>query len=786
MRSLLDHQADGIEYTLHSHGIDGSVAGGNISPRLIQFHIKLGAGVRYNRVVALADELALALGVTHCRITREGHYVKIEVPRPDPVAVRLFPLMRNLPGDLPPNSPILGLDENGVPLLLRLDSPDIGHILISGTSGSGKTILTRTMIASLALQNDPDHLKMLLIDPRGKAYREFSGLPNSVCDIVTDPADGVHRLRWALRHMEKRDENGINHPLLVIFIDELVDLMMLGGKELEYIIMRLTQRGRDCGIHLVVSTQKPSASAVGAIARSNFSTRLVGRMVSLEDARLGSGQPGSGADKLMGRGDFLLFSQGETSRVQVAHIGQEEMLQTVDYLQERIPAQAEPRRRAVAESRQQYEPRRLQPARPQADYGYQEEQRFTARQEFQRQNQHESEEDYYQPETSQNYASEESYQPRRAARSFQAAPSNTYTDLPPEKKGIAERLAEYRNSLEQRHYAEPPEPEYEDEVAEELPQITPRPIRPIEREQPAARPPERLLREREQVSERVQREEPIVRPAERVERIAREPEREQFVPKPIERKLEQRSAPVTAKPALPPLIDFDEEDIPLPPPPPAKPVARKMEAVAPARPVEREREQRPAPVVAKPAPAPEMPKPAQRPPLRNQVQEENLEAAAKKRPTVPPLPATNPAQRPPTAAPASGNGLPRPGLGINPLRPTGSLLNSSKPLSNRSAVPPVPPKPRPVQPVPRPEISSRQNEAQRDLWDDEPDFVPDPEPEYSGDFDYDEAYDKPAESRSTLNERLSSLPGNLKLMNGRSLLDGMQARKTSDNYKVSS
>jgi S-DNA-T family DNA segregation ATPase FtsK/SpoIIIE len=337
MRSLLDHQADGIEYTLHSHGIEASVVGGNVSPRLIQFHIKLGSGVKFNRVSALSDEMALALGITHCRITRDGYYVKVEVPRPDPQAVRLFPLMQNLPGTIPPASPILGLDETGVPLLLRINSPDVAHILISGTTGSGKTILARSMIASLALQNPPDQLRLLLIDPKGRGYRDFNGLPHLICPVVTDVLDGLHRLKWAVRHMEKRDEKGISSPWLVIFIDELADLIMVGGKEMEVQVARLTQRGREAGIHIVACIQKPSAQVIGGVAKSNFPTRLVGRVVSPEDARVASGVAGSGAERLMGRGDFLLFAQGESIRVQGAHISQDEMYQTVEHLNQQYP-----------------------------------------------------------------------------------------------------------------------------------------------------------------------------------------------------------------------------------------------------------------------------------------------------------------------------------------------------------------------------------------------------------------------------------------------------------------
>ncbi|HEX2910426.1 MAG TPA: DNA translocase FtsK [Chloroflexia bacterium] len=432
MRSLLDHQADGIEYTLHSHGIEASVVGGNISPRLIQFHIKLGAGVKYNRVAALSDELALALGVVNCRITRDGYYVKVEVPRPDPVAVHLFPVMRNLPGELPPNSPILGLDENGVPLLLRLDSPDIAHIMISGTTGSGKTVLARSMIASLALQNPPEDVRMLLIDPKGRGYRDFNGLPNLICPVVTDPQDGLHRLRWAVRHMEKRDESGVSTPLLVIFIDELADLIMVGGKEMEYLVTRLTQRGREAGIHVVACTQKPSASVIGGIAKSNFPTRVVGKVVSPEDARLASGMAGSGAEKLMGRGDFLLFTGGETTRVQSAHISRDEMVQTVVHLGgDPYVEESNPQTTRAARPAARQETRRVAEKRPAYQY-------------------EESYEDEFEEETP-------AYLSRRE---FRSAASNDYAV---EKAGVAERLENYRSQIEQRRRtvapkANPPAP----------------------------------------------------------------------------------------------------------------------------------------------------------------------------------------------------------------------------------------------------------------------------------------------------------------------------------------
>ena len=440
MRSLLDHQADGIEYTLHSHGIEASVVGGNISPRLIQFHIKLGTGVKFNRVVALADEIALALGVGHCRISRDGYFVKAEVPRPDPQAVKLFPLMRNLPGTIPFNSPILGLDESGVPLLVRLNSPDVAHILVSGTTGSGKTILARSMIASLALQNPPEQLRLLLIDPKGRGYRDFNGLPHLLCPVVTDPLDGLHRLKWAVRHMEKRDEKGISSPLLVIFIDELADLIMVGGKEMELQVARLTQRGREAGIHIVACTQKPSANVIGGIAKSNFPTRLVGRVVSPEDARVASGVAGSGAERLLGRGDFLLFTNGEVNRVQGAFISQEEMLQTVEHLIQQYPEEVRQAAGQISQTmtfRHQETTPRLKPSRRDTQPDYEDEYA------------EELEDDPIGP-----------IPPRAVAPATRAsAASRRVRAVAPEtdQQGVAERLEAYYRTIQQRRQQAAPE-----------------------------------------------------------------------------------------------------------------------------------------------------------------------------------------------------------------------------------------------------------------------------------------------------------------------------------------
>lgn len=433
MRSLLDHQADGIEYTLHSHGIAANVVGGNISPRLIQFHIKPEAGIKFSRIAALSEDIALALGVNHCRITRDGYLIKVEVPRPDPVAVRLFPLMRNLTGNLPENAPILGLDENGVPLLLRLGSPDIAHVLVCGATGSGKSILARSMIASLALQNPPERLRLLLIDPKGRGYAKYNGLPNLICPVVTDALDGIHRLRWSVRHIEKREEQGVSVPALAIFIDEMADLMAIGGAELQDCVSQIVERGREVGIHLIACTQKPVPLA--PVMRGNWPTRVVGRVATPQEARLGSGMEGSGAEKLMGQGDFLLFAKGEAARLQAAHISNEEVEQTVIHLGG-IPGNLSDTRSART-TYSQAEPANDQPRNKRRYQG-----------------------EYEQPEEAEEY-----YEPSKSRkavpnRNFRQSAATSYQEAEPDAMGVSERLARYHESIRERRTGRSEEEDY--------------------------------------------------------------------------------------------------------------------------------------------------------------------------------------------------------------------------------------------------------------------------------------------------------------------------------------
>jgi len=324
MRHLLDYQADRIEAVLASHRVSARILGGIITPRFVRFQLSPSLGTKVSRIAQLSEEMALSLGSPSCRVFRRGAFINVEIPRQNPRTVRLVPLCQQL-AVMPPCTAVLGLDEEGVPLLLRLSSPDVAHVLICGTTGSGKTELTRTMIASLAMHNRLGELQLILIDPKGRSYEPFAPLLHLLFPPITDAEEALDRLTWLVEEMEVRDAQGIDRPHLVVFIDELADLMLASGREIERILTRLIQRGRGAGIHVVACTQKPTAAVIGSLVKSNFPVRLVGSVASPEDAKVAAGLAGTGAERLLGRGDFLLVIKGQITRLQAAYISAREI-----------------------------------------------------------------------------------------------------------------------------------------------------------------------------------------------------------------------------------------------------------------------------------------------------------------------------------------------------------------------------------------------------------------------------------------------------------------------------
>lgn len=323
-KRTLEMQADRIEAVLARHRVQAHVEGGTVTPRFIRFRLVADGSTRVNKITALADEIAMELEKREARVYRDGGAIQVEVPRSQPESVRLLPLCDRL-NTAPPITAVLGLEQDGTPLLLRLPAPDVAHVLVAGTTGSGKTALARTLLTSLAMYNRQSQVQLVLIDPKGRGFGPLASLPHTLGRVASTPEEALDRLAWLVEEMEHRDQEGINRPALVVGIDELADLLMTGGSRAEALLTRLSQRGREAGIHLVGCTQKPSAQVMGGTMKANFPVRLVGAVASREEARYATGINDSGAEKLDGKGDFLLITKGESVRFQAAWLGPEDL-----------------------------------------------------------------------------------------------------------------------------------------------------------------------------------------------------------------------------------------------------------------------------------------------------------------------------------------------------------------------------------------------------------------------------------------------------------------------------
>lgn len=325
IRPYLEYQADRVEAVLAAHRTPGRITGGTVGPRLIRFFLNPAPHIRFASVKRLSDDLSLAMRVPNLRIQRGQEGIVLEFSNPNPRPVELLPLLAEV-GTLPAATALLGLTDAGVPLLARLAAPEVAHILISGTTGSGKSVLLRAIAGSLALAHGPDALKLLCIDPKQRAFGTLARTPHLARPLIATPAEALEALKSLLRTMEARDRRREQTPRIVVLVDELADLVMTGGGPMEETLTRLVQRGREAGIHIVAATQRPSSAILSGLMRANFPLRLVGRVVSTHDAHMACGRGGTNAHLLDGRGDFLAVNGGsDPIRFQVAYIDELEL-----------------------------------------------------------------------------------------------------------------------------------------------------------------------------------------------------------------------------------------------------------------------------------------------------------------------------------------------------------------------------------------------------------------------------------------------------------------------------
>lgn len=340
-----------IKRTLEDFNIAVTMGGVNIGPTVTQYTLKPATGVKLNQITARTNDLALALAAHPIRIEAPipGRAAAgIEVPNKVPALVRLRQLMQTseydkLKGKL---SFMLGLDVAGIPIGVNLEK--MPHLLIAGSTGSGKSVCINNVIMTLLYRNSPSDLKLILIDPKRVELVPYNSLPHLLTPVITDVDKTVSALKWTIAEMERRykvlQETGKRNidaynssakekmPYIVLVIDELADLMVAAGREIESSIVRLAQMARATGIHLIVATQRPSVDVITGLIKANITARIAFAVASQVDSR--TILDSAGAEKLLGNGDMLYIASdtGKPKRVQGIFIEDGEIQKVTDFI----------------------------------------------------------------------------------------------------------------------------------------------------------------------------------------------------------------------------------------------------------------------------------------------------------------------------------------------------------------------------------------------------------------------------------------------------------------------
>lgn len=363
-RSTSPKQEDRSELlaeTLASFGVETTITGYTFGPTLTRYEVIPGQGVKVKQIENLADDIALALAARSVRIEAPipgKRAVGIEIPNEVPGTVYLKEVLDS-PSFLKSNSPLsigIGKDIGGASVVTDLKK--LIHLLVAGSTGSGKSVCINTMLASLLIKADPQQLRLLLIDPKRVELALYEDIPHLLTPVVTDPREAAKALRWAVMEMEERylafeevrvrDLAGYNEkaqnegreilPHIVIVIDELADLMMVASAEVEEAICRLAQKARAAGMHLIVATQRPSTDVVTGLIKANIPSRIAFAVSSGTDSSIILDT--RGAEKLLGKGDMLFYPIGlaKPIRLQGAFVSDKE----VERIVECWKAQADP------------------------------------------------------------------------------------------------------------------------------------------------------------------------------------------------------------------------------------------------------------------------------------------------------------------------------------------------------------------------------------------------------------------------------------------------------------
>ena len=341
LQHRIEMQSMQIENVFNRHQVEAQVAGGMVKPRSISFDLQTQLATGLERLKILTDDLMHTLGVP-VSLSREGGRFHVHVSHPDAPPVSLLDLLSMLT-DVPPITAVMGLAEDGRPVLLDFSEQDMTHILVAGVSEAGKTALLRSLAISLALMNRQSRVQFVILDgasqadSKGGALQVLNYLPHMLTNVMANRGDIQETLTFLMSEVSYRLEHEVAAPTILVMIDEVVTLLEMGEATIRDAIRFLAQRGADVGVHLVMSTDEPQAAVLDNLLKANISVQIVGRMADSAQAMSATGSQSTQAEQLLGRGDFLAVAGEYITHFQAAYIGDYDLHLTLQELHRNRP-----------------------------------------------------------------------------------------------------------------------------------------------------------------------------------------------------------------------------------------------------------------------------------------------------------------------------------------------------------------------------------------------------------------------------------------------------------------
>jgi S-DNA-T family DNA segregation ATPase FtsK/SpoIIIE len=368
-RRALEDTARELEETLRQHGVDARLTKIVPGPTVTRYEIELAPGVKVSRVTGLSHDIAYALATPDVRLLAPipgKSAIGVEVPNRRRRLVTLGDVLRSPEAEVA-HHPLeigLGMDISGRPKLLNLS--ELPHVLIAGATGAGKSSCINSLVTSLLMRTTPDDVRLMMVDPKRVELNQYNGVPHLLTKVINNPKKAAEALQWAVAEMDRRydllsdahvrdiigyrekhdggtlDPDGFDRfPYIVIIVDELNDLMMVAGRDVEEAIVRIAQMARAVGIHLVIATQRPSVDVITGVIKANIPSRLAFSVASQTDSRVII--DGMGAEKLVGMGDMLVITATDPrpQRIQGAWVTEEEVHTIVGWAKKQREAKYE-------------------------------------------------------------------------------------------------------------------------------------------------------------------------------------------------------------------------------------------------------------------------------------------------------------------------------------------------------------------------------------------------------------------------------------------------------------